>query len=198
MQEKSTVDLRIRRTKEAIHKTFTAMLCDMEYERITIKELTKRAQINRKTFYLHYQSLDDLLEELQTELFKEFIERTSSYTSLLDMPAITREFFLTSTKDALHLKISCNSDYQFIGKKVNKKIMGYKKQSTSMFSPFNTATQNIIMAYMTAASVEMLRQWVADGQKIPLEEMISLASKLVCNGVYGLADKNEANFKKRL
>ena len=198
MQEKPIEDLRVRRTKEAIRKTFSAMLCDMEYERITIKELAERAQINRKTFYLHYQSLDDLLGELQTEMAEEFIERTSAYKSLFDMPAITREFFLTATKDALHLKIPCNGGYQFIFKKINKKIMGHKKQSTSMFSPFNTATQNIIIAYMNTASVEMLRQWAADGQKIPLEEMISLASKLICNGLYGLADKNETSNKKRL
>ena len=32
------------------------------------QELTERAQINRKTFYLHYNSLDDLLAELQDEI----------------------------------------------------------------------------------------------------------------------------------
>jgi hypothetical protein len=76
--------------------------------------------------------------------------------------------------------------------------MGYKKQTTSMFRPFDTAAQNIIMAYMRAASVEMLRQWVADDQKMPLEDLISLASKLICSGVYGLDGQKGAKGKKRL
>jgi AcrR family transcriptional regulator len=198
LQKKPVDDLRVRRTKESIRKTFTAMLYEMEYGKITIKELTSRAQINRRTFYLHYQALGDLLDELQTELSEKFIERTASYDSLLDMDKITREFFLYSTQDPLHLKVACNSNYQFIFKKINLKIMGYKKQVTPMFRPFDTATQNIIMAYMRAASVEMLRQWVADGQKMPLEDLISLASKLICTGVYGLDSQHKAKGKKRL
>lgn len=30
---------------------------------ITIKEICKKAGVNRSTFYLHYESIDDLLEE---------------------------------------------------------------------------------------------------------------------------------------
>ena len=54
-------DLRIQKTKEAIRKAFKEMICEMDYEQISIKELTQRARINRKTFYLHYNTLDDLL-----------------------------------------------------------------------------------------------------------------------------------------
>ena len=43
-------DLRIQRTKEAIHKTFEEMICEMDDEQITIKELAQRTKINRKTF----------------------------------------------------------------------------------------------------------------------------------------------------
>ena len=57
-------DLRVRKTREAIHSAFKAMICEMDFEQITIKELTQRAQINRKTFYLHYNGLEDLLAEL--------------------------------------------------------------------------------------------------------------------------------------
>ena len=65
MEKKKAEDLRVRKTREAIHNTFKSMICEMDYDQITIKELTERAQINRKTFYLHYNSLDDLLAELQ-------------------------------------------------------------------------------------------------------------------------------------
>ena len=37
----------------------------MDYEKITVRELTDRAMINRKTFYLHYETLDELLEEVR-------------------------------------------------------------------------------------------------------------------------------------
>lgn len=70
------VDLRIQRTKDSIRKTFEEMICEMDYEQISVKELTQRAKINRKTFYLHYNTLDDLLLEIQNELAQNFIRRT--------------------------------------------------------------------------------------------------------------------------
>ena len=58
-------DLRVIRTKKAIRDAFCAMIMEMDYPDITIKELTQRAMINRNTFYLHYDSMDALLQELQ-------------------------------------------------------------------------------------------------------------------------------------
>lgn len=34
-----------------------------DFEFITIKEICKKAGVNRSTFYLHYENLNDLLEE---------------------------------------------------------------------------------------------------------------------------------------
>jgi len=52
MADNKKEDLRVQRTKEFIRKTFEEMICEMDYEQISVKELTQRAKINRKTFYL--------------------------------------------------------------------------------------------------------------------------------------------------
>ena len=90
------VDLRIQKTKDSIRKTFEEMICEMDYEQISIKELAQRARINRKTFYLHYNTLDDLLREIQNEMAQNFIKRTQGLERPRDMDKITREFFLCS------------------------------------------------------------------------------------------------------
>lgn len=61
-------DLRVIRTKKSIRSAFEEMICEMDYEQITVKELAGRAGINRKTFYLHYESIGDLLRDLQNEM----------------------------------------------------------------------------------------------------------------------------------
>ena len=45
---------------------------DIEY--ITIKEICKKAGVNRSTFYLHYESINDLIEETMEYINKKFIE----------------------------------------------------------------------------------------------------------------------------
>ncbi|MFD2210378.1 TetR/AcrR family transcriptional regulator [Virgibacillus halophilus] len=63
-------DLRIVKTKEALHQTLLALLNEKMLEEITISELCRKAKVNRGTFYLHYQQIEDLFEEY----FKEITE----------------------------------------------------------------------------------------------------------------------------
>ena len=62
------IDLRIQKTQEAIKSTFKKMICEMAADKITIKELTDRARIHRKTFYLHYTSIEALYQDMMSEI----------------------------------------------------------------------------------------------------------------------------------
>ena len=74
-----TEDLRVQKTIEAIHQTYKEMICEMDYEKITVKGLTDRARINKKTFYRYYPAMEDLLAELQYEMSQEYIKRVAAY-----------------------------------------------------------------------------------------------------------------------
>ena len=86
MNEK--IDLRVLKTKEAIKNAFKNMIIEMPYEKITIKELCERALINRKTFYLHYSSIDDLLEEFQEEIAEEYFDRIKNFDHIKEVDKI--------------------------------------------------------------------------------------------------------------
>ena len=102
MEPKKT-DLRVIRTRKAIRDAFCAMIMEMDYPDITIKELTQRAMINRNTFYLHYDSIEALLRELQDEIAGEFIEKQVSYTKMADIRRMIRVIFeYIATQSLLH------------------------------------------------------------------------------------------------
>ena len=67
-------DHRIQKTKNAIKETFKQMVCEMDASEITIKELSERAMIHRKTFYLHYTCIEALYEDMLSELSEKFNE----------------------------------------------------------------------------------------------------------------------------
>ena len=46
-----------------------------DYEYITIKEICEKAGYNRSTFYLHYDSLDDLLDETIQHITTKFYSK---------------------------------------------------------------------------------------------------------------------------
>ncbi len=45
---------------------------DIEF--ITVKEICEKAGVNRSTFYLHYESVDDLLEETMQYIIRKFVK----------------------------------------------------------------------------------------------------------------------------
>ena len=62
--DKFASDPRSQRTEAQIFSAFDELLSEKELSKITVTMLTKRAGISRKTFYLHYGSIDDLVDEL--------------------------------------------------------------------------------------------------------------------------------------
>jgi AcrR family transcriptional regulator len=74
MKNLDKVDRRIERTRNAIINAFKEMIIDKEFKEITIKELAERANINRKTFYLHYESMEEILFDLTVELSDQIFE----------------------------------------------------------------------------------------------------------------------------
>ena len=62
------MDKRMLRTREAIRCALLSLLNQKDAFQINVSELTEKAQISRKTFYLHYASVDEALQELENEI----------------------------------------------------------------------------------------------------------------------------------
>lgn len=184
MNEHKHEDLRVRKTKMAIRCAFEDMICEMDYEEISIKELAARAMINRKTFYLHYKDLDSLLRELQDEIVDEFLKQDVSYRRMSDIKALIRLYFETMTKQPLlHERLMCSGSYRPFSDEVNKRIMNHRRKSNRGAFGLDELNENLVFAYYGANSALLYRQWVADGKKLPVEELIGTATKLICSGM---------------
>ena len=177
-------DLRVIKTRQAILSTFKEMVCEMDYDQITIKELTERAMINRKTFYLHYQDLDELLYLMQAEIITNFTQREISYRSMDDIKAIIREFFsYSATMPELYERIMCSGSYATSFAAINNAIMQHRAITNKGAFSSDPLVDNIVFAYFGANSPLIYRQWVKDGKKMPLEQLIETATALICGGL---------------
>lgn len=61
------MDKRVARTEKAIRAAFFKLLGDIDYEKISVSALAREAGVDRKTFYLHYRSIDALADEILRE-----------------------------------------------------------------------------------------------------------------------------------
>lgn len=82
-----------------------------------------------------------------------------------------------------HERLMCCGSYQPIWEQINKRIMDYRKETNRGVFGLDEHAENLVFAYYGANSTILYRQWVADGKKLPLEELIALATRLICNGM---------------
>ena len=62
---------RVRLTKKMLKSALMELLKDKPIEKIAIRELCSKAEINHTTFYKYYGSQYDLLDEIESDYFKE-------------------------------------------------------------------------------------------------------------------------------
>ena len=178
------MDRRVLRTKAAIRETFVQMMGEMELPRITVKALTDRAGVNRKTFYLHYETIDFLVAEVLDELCDDYIatfEQLPEDRPHEDANATFFRFF-AAQPDYVQ-QILCHPPYEQLCNRVFDRA--YEHHVTSTGDPLGMlpkGVQNIIQAYYRSATLGLYRQWVADGRTMPLDELIDLSGALISHG----------------
>jgi len=60
-----------QKTKKLIQESFLHMMADKPFESITVGDITRTAEINRGTFYLHFVDKFDLLDQMEQQLFAD-------------------------------------------------------------------------------------------------------------------------------
>ena len=73
------MDNRKNKTKTAIKQAFTELLQEKSFEKITVTEITKRANIGRKTFYLHYNCIDDIIRGIEEDYTTICLNKLKKY-----------------------------------------------------------------------------------------------------------------------
>lgn len=92
------MDIRIQKTESAIKNAFLELRSQKSVEKITVKELCQRAQINKSTFYTHYADIYALSDAMQAETIA-FVLGTISQGewSVQEPGALTRAIFQATT-----------------------------------------------------------------------------------------------------
>jgi AcrR family transcriptional regulator len=54
------MDKRVQRTRELLEKALIELINEQGYDAVTVQDIVNRANLGRTTFYLHYQSKDEL------------------------------------------------------------------------------------------------------------------------------------------
>lgn len=66
-------DLRIVKTRTNIKNSLIDLLAEKNVSKITVTELSEKAMINRKTFYRHYHTVQDVVDDINYDMINDVI-----------------------------------------------------------------------------------------------------------------------------
>lgn len=94
------------RSRKMIRQAFFEILKEKAFEKITVTDVVKKAEINRSTFYAHYPDVMGVVEEIQEEIldytqnfmknvnFNDFYENPKPYLNqLIQLVAENKELY---------------------------------------------------------------------------------------------------------
>lgn len=173
-------------------KAFLDLLMKKNFEYISVKEICQNAGVNRSTFYLHYETIGDLLEESVQYIIDKFlgyfpkesesIAKNIHNASLNELYLITPEYlkpYLTFVKDNKKLFLTyINNPTTFNNDK------NYEKMFTHILEPiherFNIpkSQQKYISAFYMEGLVAIIKEWIKNNCKDSMEDIIEIMKRV--------------------
>lgn len=184
---KTNEDRRIRKTKQLLWQSFASLLAEKPLEDITVKELTEHADINRGTFYCHYKDIYDLKDQIERELFDEFVAVIDGYG--VDnlrrelQPVMVDVFrFLQRNREFSMVLSAYKTDNLFFAW-VRSEIFRRGLSEWQRIYGFQASLQwDYYLDFVVAGCVTMLQSWIKREMRETPEEMGTLAARFILYG----------------
>ena len=187
---------RVMETKDKIKDAFYELYATKKIERISIKEITEKAQLNRGTFYVYYKDIYDLLEKSEDEFIEELINKIKGVATMIlrdeDILAFLPplEFYQRYAK-YLRVLLGHNGDPHFIFK--IKTII--KKTLKELIQQENVPTvphMDYVMEYMASAQIGLISYWMQNDMDLSIEEIGGMSKQFILHGPIGFLKRQPA------
>lgn len=69
------MDRRVRKTRQALAEAFLALAQQKPEDQISVAALTNLADVGRGTFYLHYQTVQELADQITADSLQDLLDK---------------------------------------------------------------------------------------------------------------------------
>lgn len=197
MENKTPVkkDRRIMKTERAVKLALIDLMKKKDITRITISELSKKAGINRKTFYAHYPNVISVFESIEDEIIatmRDMLlkEKSSGY----QQPA---EFFMTLNRlidenFEFYKNITrIDNSVSFLNK-IKDLIRDAVLKDAVAKLQLPSEYQSIIIEFLVGGFVSMYIEWFYSKRTVSIEALSNTAGVLV-EEISGIVNRQQVS-----
>ena len=186
-------DRRILKTKKAIYEALVELMQKKTLNSITVTELAAAANINRKTFYTYYSTVNDVLDEVINELIsslKDLIYAMSEDYNMLS-PQTLFAFLNTIMSDVDIVRALFTSDN---GNMLFNKLQKALQETLLKELIDNDIKMNIppeqyplISSFVAGGMIYVYYEWITNPNGTSLDEMARTLTTLIISGVHAFS-----------
>jgi AcrR family transcriptional regulator len=175
-QERGIMDRRQRKTRQAIYDAFEYLMQDAHYSTITVAQIIDRADIGRSTFYAHFETKDELLDQMCVEMFDHIFEGvnaqcvTHSTLETNDLEGLLAHllYHLRDTHGAVCGKLLKEGEPHFVGyfRMQLRRLFEARTPAIPVETPRDLALDLLVTSF-----VESIVWWFDQGAKTKPEDL---------------------------
>ena len=179
-------DRRVKYTKMVLKQSLLDLIADRPISKVTIKEICDLADVNRGTFYKHYNDQYHLLDEIQSELdaeMKAAIEKKLTLSSS-SVDIIVETIRCMAAQSSL-CKIVC-SDYgdgEFMKKLMFMAHDQFIEEWKTKLKQTNIKQLDRFYTYTANGIASVAQEWLQSGMAESPEEIAAFIEKAINYGL---------------
>jgi AcrR family transcriptional regulator len=168
------MDRRQQKTRVAIFKAFSTLLETKRYSNITVQAIIDEANIGRSTFYGHFDTKDELLKVMCTDIFSHVFSDELMSEKTHDFSGGNQGLEVKLTHILHHLQ---DSGALFMGH--------FKEYLTEMFSKYLkgikvNAPTDFVLNHFVGSFAETVKWWIDNSMKYTPEETANYYIEVSC------------------
>ena len=179
------MDRRQQKTRKAIFDALGKLLESRRFENITVQEIIDTANIGRSTFYAHFETKDDLLKAMCTDIFHHIFTDKLPQEADHDFSAGSQNLELKLVHILYHLRENKGNLRGILGGESGELFMRFLKQYLrDLFSryrsEFNSSIpEDFLLHHLSGSFAEAIKWWMIEDTKHSPEEVASFYMTMI-------------------
>ncbi len=185
------MDRRVRKTRRDIHDALISLMRTTPYSRIRVSQIAEMADISRSTFYLHYETKDDLLLSVMDEVIDQYFKAVDDGVSE-DGPGPSLVLFSLWKQNLEKMKLILDAGMEY---RIFERLREFNLKRERNRGEHYSLLDDYISTMLDGASFALLIRWTQDEASIPVEQMQTLFEGLEINALFERLHKRLPDFR---
>ncbi len=183
--EQAKKDRRVKYTVEKIKKSFFALAKEKNLRSISVKEICERADINRCTFYAHYEDINALMKEMETEFAEQFLTAIQDYKYDRNVGFVYEKFLCAVMNNKELFEFFTSEESTGSGNEIVYTFLHDRTISEWVqHSNLPPEKAEVLFQYYMCGIFAVIKEWCRSDFAIPMSEMMELLENVSKYGTY--------------